>query len=107
GLEIAWAKEHKLIIVETDSKGALELIENPPLRHPSLSRTLRAIRRLIQRYWSVKVKHQLREANKVVDRLANLVLDTEETSLVLEHPPMDISFDLLADVCGTMFPRSL
>ncbi|MED6173930.1 hypothetical protein PIB30_064327 [Stylosanthes scabra] len=91
GLEIAWEKGHKLLVVETESKGAMDLIMNPPLRHHILSRHLKRIRSIVNRNWTVKFNHQLREANKVADKLSNFALDTQKRALISTLTPVYFS----------------
>ncbi|RYR53791.1 hypothetical protein Ahy_A06g029039 [Arachis hypogaea] len=105
GLEIAWKKGFRRIELETDSQAAVNLMENPPKRHPTLTRPIRRIKELLNRNWQVRIRHIYREANQLADGIANLLLNQNREHATWDHPPKETTLILFADRSGVSFPR--
>ncbi|CAI0436929.1 unnamed protein product [Linum tenue] len=70
GLQLTWEAGIRKVILQTDSTTALSLIDSATPHHSHYSQVA-AIRRWLQRDWQVRPQHVYREANVVVDFLAN------------------------------------
>ncbi|CAL1400519.1 unnamed protein product [Linum trigynum] len=107
GIDLAWNKEIKFLIIETDSQLALDLLNkrmNPT--HP-LATLLRAIRRLIAQEWVVQLVHTYREGNRVADWLSKHSLVYPFRTFELLNPPPELQKILLEDLRGISFLRQV
>ena len=62
GLQLAWDKGYKEVILESDSKVGLELIEEVVITSP-YHNLVKQIRSMMSRDWSCKLQHIWREGN--------------------------------------------
>ncbi|CAL1354334.1 unnamed protein product [Linum trigynum] len=90
GLGVAWQSGGRTIIVESDSKLALQLIEKraDPL-HPHAT-LLAAIRRRLAQDWVVRLVHTYREGNRVADWLSKHSLVYPYGMHELTSPPQGL-----------------
>ncbi|MED6162599.1 hypothetical protein PIB30_072041 [Stylosanthes scabra] len=93
------------LIIDTDSKCAIDLINNIPVCHPTLTRPLRLISKFLTKDWVGHLSHTYREANQVADALANLLLDSPAEIAHWIQPPKEILLNISADCSGTFFPH--
>ncbi|MED6174714.1 hypothetical protein PIB30_071679 [Stylosanthes scabra] len=84
--------------------GVVDLLRNIPERHLTLARPLKRIRAMMNRDWKVTMHHTFIEANRVVDALANLILDADFNCWIQDSPSHAVSLDLFADCNGVNFP---
>ncbi|CAL1410790.1 unnamed protein product [Linum trigynum] len=87
GLSLAWNLGSRTLLLETDSRLAIELIEKrvDPL-HP-LATILTAIRRRLAQDWMVRLVHTYREGNRVADWLSKHSLVYPYGKYELTTPP--------------------
>lgn len=104
GLELAWEMGEKKIIVETDSKTSLDIIQGGNQLSPHYNIILR-IRKLMSQNWECKLQHAWREGNKCADWLAKKSLDEEAGWRPLMEPPDKLKELLGADVLGVSSSR--
>ncbi|MED6212934.1 hypothetical protein PIB30_088261 [Stylosanthes scabra] len=76
GVEVAWERNLKKIIVESDSRSAIELIANPPQNHPLFTRMLRRIKNLINKEWK-KLEILEDSGGIVVTRRVEVLVDSD------------------------------
>jgi len=101
GLYLAWDLGYRTIIMESDSKTALNLIskEHQHDFHP-YGTLLSLIRKLISLPWSVTFNHTLREGNECADWLTKFGANSADTLKMWTSPPPQLNLILLADVSG-------
>ncbi|CAL1384891.1 unnamed protein product [Linum trigynum] len=105
GLLTAWNQNTQFLILETDSKLAIELIrkrEDPVHPHSTI---LTAIRRLMAQNWVVQLVHTYREGNRAADWLSKHSLVYPFGTHELMNPPSQLQQILLEDTLGVSFPR--
>ncbi|KAL4397659.1 hypothetical protein AHAS_Ahas01G0214000 [Arachis hypogaea] len=78
-------------------------MENPPKRHPTLTRPIRRIKELLNRNWQVPIQHIYREANQLADGIANLLLNQNKEHATWDHLPKETTLILFADRSGVFF----
>ncbi|CAL1356848.1 unnamed protein product [Linum trigynum] len=105
GLILARNHGVQFLILETNSKLAIDLIKNreDPV-HPH-STILNAIRRLLTQDWVVQLVHTYREGNRVADWLSKHGLVYPFGVHELANPPSELSRILTDDTLGVSFPR--
>ena len=68
GLEMPWNSGEQRLILETDSKAALDIIQGAGLESP-LSNLILLIRSYTRRDWECRLQHVWREGNRCADWL--------------------------------------
>ncbi|GAU35798.1 hypothetical protein TSUD_155730 [Trifolium subterraneum] len=107
GLQLAWDLGFCTIILESDSKSAIDLIlEDDNNFHPHAI-VLGQIRILRARNWSLSFSHTLREENECADWLAKHGVQSDVNLKLWVSPPPQIAHVLLADATGVLRQRSL
>ncbi|KAL5818299.1 hypothetical protein ACOSQ4_022141 [Xanthoceras sorbifolium] len=87
GLLLCWKAGFKKIIVESDSKEAVDLINtNSNDNSPFLSIIL-GCKKLLEGDWSCSIIHTFREANRVADRLAKIGHTLKLGVTIFQVPP--------------------
>ncbi|CAL1380726.1 unnamed protein product [Linum trigynum] len=105
GLIMAWKQGTQFLILETDSKLAIDLIRNrEDPAHPH-STILAAIRRLLSQNWVVQLVHTYREGNRVADWLSKHSLVYPFGTCELTSPPRELERLLREDIIGVSFSR--
>ncbi|MED6119818.1 hypothetical protein PIB30_015114 [Stylosanthes scabra] len=87
GVEVAWERNLKKIILESDSKSAIELIANPPQNYHLFTRMIRRIRNLANRY-------RMLSSNTPLERW------------ILDDPPPELNLAIWADSCGSLYVKA-
>ncbi|CAL1414425.1 unnamed protein product [Linum trigynum] len=105
GLEFAWKKGSRFLVLETDSQLALQLIEQRRDEVHPYATILGAIRRLLSQDWMVRLVHTYREGNRVADWLSKHSLVYPFGMYELEAPPLEVNRICYEDEAGTSFPR--
>ncbi|CAL1407041.1 unnamed protein product [Linum trigynum] len=107
GLDIAWRHGCRTLMVESDSKLAIELVNNrtDPL-HPYAT-LLAAIRRKIAQDWVVRLSHVYREGNRVADWLSKHSLVYPYGVHEMPNSPQALVPLLREDDQGVTFPRDI
>ncbi|CAL1392202.1 unnamed protein product [Linum trigynum] len=105
GLELAWKKGSRFLVLETDSQMALQLIEQRRDEVHPYATILGAIRRLLSQDWMVRLVHTYREGNRVADWLSKHSLVYPFGMYELEAPPLEVNKICYEDEAGTSFPR--
>ncbi|KAF7800797.1 putative ribonuclease H protein [Senna tora] len=104
-MKIAKDKDLPRIIIETDSKLALDLLlKNDDTCHP-LSGLVRKIKVLLQDDWMINFSHIFREGNRVANALACHGHSASSPFVYFESAPSFCKGILLDDCKGTGFPR--
>lgn len=99
GLELAWHKGYRNVILESDSKCALDLLTATTTFH-SLSPLLVHINSLLIRDWNVKLQHNHREGNECADWMAKKGATGASPLLIWDQCPHQLDSFLLADALG-------
>ncbi|XP_050216415.1 uncharacterized protein LOC126667478 [Mercurialis annua] len=105
GLNLAWSRGHKQVILEMDSKLAVDAITNEDLTINANTNLLWAIRDLLKRNWHIQVCHIYREGNRCADRLANIGFSHPLGLALHENQVDDVSSILVDDIAGVSLPR--
>ncbi|GKV52754.1 hypothetical protein SLEP1_g59322 [Rubroshorea leprosula] len=107
GLEIAARKGISKIIVKTDSKIAVLLIESTDTTLHSLGALISYCRLLLRLFTDARISHIYREANAAADFLAKLGSTSAGDFVLYEGSPPGLSSILYHDLIGTSFPRTI
>ncbi|CAN1138929.1 Putative ribonuclease H protein At1g65750 [Linum perenne] len=105
GLQLAWNLGVKKVILELDSRAAVQSIngeEEFDSRHGPI---LFHIRQMMQKNWNVKVQHSYRETNRVADLLANWGHDLRLGVHQFSQCPPHIAREIVNDCIRVAFPR--
>ncbi|CAL1397426.1 unnamed protein product [Linum trigynum] len=105
GLEMAWKKGSRFLIMEIDARLAIQLIEQRRDKVHPYATILGAIRRLLAKEWVVCLVQTYREGNRVADWLTKHSLVYPFGIYELEAPPLDLDKICQEDVLGISFPR--
>ncbi|KAF7816000.1 hypothetical protein G2W53_029969 [Senna tora] len=105
GLELLWNKGFRKVVIECDSKVALELVENGTTENHPCSGLVHQIRSLVDRNWDVNLVHAFREANQAADLMAKMSHTLSEGLHVFCYPHKDLGYILAADLYGPLVPR--
>lgn len=100
GLKLAWRKGYRRIILELDSVTAVNLILGNEVSNEGDRVIVDSCKELLSRQREVKVEHVLKEANKVVDWLANWAMSLGFEERELLQPPLEMSTLLEEDAFG-------
>lgn len=104
GLELAWDPGQKRIILETDSKAALQLIQGAGNESPHYN-LVSQIRNLTNRSWNCRLQHAWREGNKYADWLAKKSVSEEPGMQIISEPAGELRELLGAYILGVATPR--
>ncbi|KAK8609722.1 hypothetical protein V6N13_093137 [Hibiscus sabdariffa] len=99
GLQLAWEKGCRRIILEVDSLDVVKALKEDR-RQGHVCTLLLHIRLLIQRNLAVQVVHVLRSANSVADRLAKLATPGSNCVTYFANPPPSIEPILQGDIAS-------
>lgn len=102
---MAWEKKWQPIWIESDSLIAVGAVNQTCLPHHSCAALIHLIQDLMNRDWTVKVTHVMREGNQVADVLAGLAHGKGNDALFLAEPPRECASSLFSDLCGIGFQR--
>ncbi|RYR61100.1 hypothetical protein Ahy_A04g018201 [Arachis hypogaea] len=95
------------LVVESDSRCAVELIQKTSVEKHSQSTLIRAIKELLVGLESVIVRHIYREANFCTNALAKAGQEQEVGVYCFKFPPVMVAHQVLADRSGMKFSRSV
>ena len=101
---MAWKDGHKRVIIETDSKAAILLLDKPPHLSP-YSNLLKQIDQWRHKEWEVRISHIWREGNNSADCLAKDSLNKESVLHRLQSPPDIVQRWMNLDIAGVTTPR--
>lgn len=90
GLELAWERKYRQLVVESDAREAIDLIKRSRETSHPLDSLIRKTRHLVNREWEVVLSHTYREGNKVANHLALSARNTECGWRLLEGPPEEL-----------------
>ncbi|GKV19211.1 hypothetical protein SLEP1_g29500 [Rubroshorea leprosula] len=107
GLEIAAGKGISKLIVETDSKVVVLLIDSTYTTLHSLGTLISYCRLLLRLFTDARISHIYREANAATDFLAKLGSTNANDFVWYEESPPGLSSILYHDLIGTSFPRTI
>ncbi|RYQ90026.1 hypothetical protein Ahy_B09g096342 [Arachis hypogaea] len=95
------------LVVESDSRRAVELVQKSQVEKHSQSALIRSIKELLVGLECVVVRHIYREANFCANTLTKARQEQEAGVYCFELPPTMLAQYLLADRCGVKFPRDV
>ncbi|KAJ1381042.1 Ribonuclease H domain [Sesbania bispinosa] len=98
GLRIAAQKKLDLIILESDSTTALNLVQRDLARWHPAAPLVEEIHFCAKHFKEVRWKHVFREANQVADSLAKMGYKVSQDFLLLDNIPAHLSHLVLADL---------
>ena len=104
-LKLAWDWGYRKIILEMDSKVAIQLITNGSKSVNEANRLVLDIRRMLNLDWVVQVKHVYREGNRAADALANIGIRQSLGTHVFGVAPREVLDIVYQDVIGVSFDR--
>lgn len=106
GLHLAWSRDFRYVLCETDSKDVVRLVRETVDTHHLHHAILADIEEYINREWQISISHVLREANSCADFLARDGSSDQNLGVkIWEDPPTALRPLLLADRMGTCFLR--
>ena len=108
GLHRTWDKGFRKVVLESDSKVIVGIIKGDTVRVDRNYNLIMQIRGLLGREWEVKIFHVYREANYVVDWLANFGLTNElldRRADIITDPPSKLYSLLYYDLIGSTISR--
>ena len=106
-LYLAWDRGIRRLILEADSKLAINFVKEGVHDHHPLSGLVAHARRLLNQNWEVKLSHVFREGNCVADFLADFAHQCPLGVQILEDPPPGCGTLILNDASGVSFMRSV
>lgn len=105
GLNLAWMEGYRRIVVSSDSKTTLHLLQNNiQLCHP-LTPLIMNCRSLMSRDWILRFEHTYREDNRVANGLANWGSTQSQGLHIITIPPTCCNAILWEDCLGISFAR--
>ena len=104
-LNLAWKKGYRKIILEMDSKVAIQLITNGTNSTNAATRLVLDIRRMLKLDWMVQVNHVFREGNRAADTLANISIRLPLGLHEMEVVPKEVLDIVYQDAVGVSFDR--
>ncbi|KAH9716124.1 reverse transcriptase domain-containing protein [Citrus sinensis] len=105
GLRMAWEYGFRRIQVGVDNKSVVHLVTMASVPDNENATLIKAIRDLLERDWSVQLKHVYREANYAADFLASYSLNSPIGFHVLLSPPPEIVGLICKDAYGVAHSR--
>ncbi|KAJ1385496.1 Ribonuclease H domain [Sesbania bispinosa] len=105
GLRLVWNCGYRRVRCFTDSMLALKLIKNTTSLLHQYAPIIVDIKHWMAQDWSLSIVHILREGNQCANHLAKLGSSSNSRLQVLQLAPPSLLPMLLADSCGTLFPR--
>ncbi|KAK8708069.1 hypothetical protein V6N13_059116 [Hibiscus sabdariffa] len=99
GLQLVWDKGIPSLRVQSDSKEALNHIQDRSVIRSSIS-LVRTIANLVRKHWSVHFQWVPSEGNKVADQLTKHTVSLPSTITILDQPPTALIPLLHRDVFG-------
>ncbi|GLT78375.1 hypothetical protein SLA2020_499130 [Shorea laevis] len=107
GLKIAIDKGFYNLILETDCKVVVLLLNSTISQFHSLGTLISDCRNLLALFHEVEVHHVLQEANAAADCLAKMGAHSNSSFVMLDECPTALRFILYADVIGTTMPKTI
>lgn len=98
GLNLAWDKGFRRVILESDSKKALDLIRDDDVKGNPMEYIVRQIESLWNRNWTIKLSWCFRESNDAATWLAGAALGKGSGLRVLMEPPLLLEPILMRDL---------
>jgi len=108
GLKLAWSKEFQKIVLESDSSLAVDLITKDKIIIDKNYNLIMQARELLAKEWDIQVLHVYKEANSVVDWLANYGLTMsflDRSSISFNDPPAGLYCILYYDLIRSTLPH--
>ena len=102
-MEMAWSSGERRVILETDSKAALDLIQGAGQDSP-FHNLICQIRNYGNRDWECRLQHIWREGNKCADWLAKTSVNKDPGMQIITEPPHELRELLRADIIGAATP---
>ncbi|XVF22870.1 hypothetical protein REPUB_Repub12eG0208500 [Reevesia pubescens] len=106
GLNLAWQRGYKKVILESDSMLAVNKVNKPLEERDPLTRIIIKCKRLLLLDWDCNVCHIYREGHRCADMLADLAKKCVWGLTVLDDPPSTIYQIMCVDYRGVAYPRA-
>lgn len=87
GLDLAWERGFKKVILESDSKQAIGLICDDVLTEHPMADLICETRERIEKHWEVVLRHCYRNENDAANWLATATSRASSGHRILESPP--------------------
>lgn len=98
GLELAWERRFRRLVVESDSRETIDLIGRRRVTTHPLDPLIQQVLNFVNKDWEVMFKHTYREGNKAAHRLALSARESEYGWSVMETPPEEVRLLLQKDL---------
>ena len=108
GLHMTWDKGFRKVVLESDSRVVVGLINGDTVRVDRNYNLIMQIKEVVGKDWEVKIFHVYREANCVADWLTNYGLTRDvldKGSDIITDPPSGLYSLLYYDLIGSTIPR--
>ncbi|XP_050238477.2 uncharacterized protein LOC126687968 [Mercurialis annua] len=105
GLDIAWNKGFRNVILEMDSKLAVDAIAKNRSPTNANSNLLNAIRCILNQDWQVHICHIHREGNRSADSMASQGFYHNMGLTIYDNMPQDVAHCFMDDLAGVSLPR--
>ena len=105
GLKMVWEQGYKNIVLESDSKTLVKILPKKAITNSSIFMLHCQCQRILERDWTVEIRHTYKEGNRCADWLANYSLTQSLGSHISQDPPSELLSLLLADALGVATPR--
>lgn len=105
GLNLAWEKGFRKVVIESDSEAAISLVKMGDVKSHPLGGLIQDCKVLIGRFWDCQISHTFREGNTSADFLAGLGSAQSERCIYWVNPPQELCPIVFADMVGTSFLR--
>ncbi|PNX95949.1 ribonuclease H [Trifolium pratense] len=106
GLQLAWDKGLSNIICYSDSLNVVKLVTAPITPMHLYAAILQEVKNLMNRNWTVQLRHTLREGNQSADFLAKMGSSCHDKLKIISAPPAEMLPVLHADSTRVSFVRS-
>lgn len=106
GLQVAWNKGYRRIIIESDCALAVESLTRDKNMNGLARNIIDSCKSLMKRSWEVRVYHVPREHNRVADALAKMATQNDWGFCYLQEPPRNITRLLREDELGLLRART-
>lgn len=105
GMEWAWTKGIRRLVIQSDSRNAINWIKNSANTFGTIRRVIEECQSWVRRNWDVELSHILREQNYAADAMAKTACRMDVDWKEFKTPPREVLLEILEDRLGTPRPR--
>ncbi|GLT41443.1 hypothetical protein SLA2020_155090 [Shorea laevis] len=106
GLEIAWQKNYRKVILESDCLLAVHKVMHGTTNLDPYGAWISRCRELLQRDWQCEIRHVFREANNCADVMASKFYHLGKGWHYFAVPPVVVTQKIMEDLLGVCRPRA-